>query len=93
MQFAKQGRFPYYSDCGFGPRGPRKEALDFIAREETRKSKPDIAFVLRSMETDYPSQIGFKSAKTPSDEQKREAKMEAQKIIDAYGPAGAKNPY
>lgn len=93
MQFAKHGRFPYYSDCGFGPRGPRKEALDLISREETRKGKPDITFILRSMETGYPSQIGFKSAKPPSDDQKRQAREEAQKIIDAYGPAGAKSPY
>lgn len=93
MQFAKKGQFPFYSHCGFGPRGPGKDVLDRISREETRNGRPDITFVLRSRVTGYPSQIGFKPAKTPTDQQKTAARAEAQRIISAYGPAGARNPY
>ena len=93
MQFAKQGRFPYYSECGFGLYGPGKEVLDLISREETRNGRPDITFVLRSKTTGYPSQIGFKPAKPPSETQKAEAGAEAQRIIKAYAPPGTSNPY
>jgi hypothetical protein len=93
MQFAKRGQFPFYGDCGFGPRGPGKGVLDEISREETRNNRPDITFVLRSRVTGYPSQIGFKPAKPPTEEQKKVARAEAQRIINAYGPPGARNPY
>jgi hypothetical protein len=93
MQFAKTGLFPHYSDCGFGTYGPGKDVLDEISREETRNGRPDITFVLRSKTTGYPSQIGFKSAKPPDDTQKVQARTEAQRLIDAYAPAGTRNPY
>jgi hypothetical protein len=93
MQFAKRGQFPFYSNCGFGPRGPRKAVLDEISRDETRSGRPDITFVLRSHATGYPSQIGFKSSKPPSDKQKAAARAEAQRIIDTYSPPRSRNPY
>jgi hypothetical protein len=93
MRFAKRGQFPFYSDCGFGPRGPGKEVLDEISRDESRSGRPDITFVLRSKTTGYPSQIGFKPAKSPTVQQKAEARTEAQRIIDAYSPPGTTNPY
>jgi hypothetical protein len=89
MQFAKRGQFPFYSNCGFGPRGPGKDVLDEISRDEARSGRPDITFVLRSRTTGYPSQIGFKPAKTPSGQPRAEAK----RMIDGYGPPGATNPY
>jgi hypothetical protein len=79
--------------CGFGAYGPGKDVLDEISREETRNGRPDITFVLRSKTTGYPSQIGFKSAKPPDDTQKVQARTEAQRLIDAYAPAGKRNPY
>jgi hypothetical protein len=93
MDFAKRGQFPFYSNCGFGPRGPGKEVLDEISREETRNGRPDITFVLRNKKTGYPSQVGFKPAKRPTDQQKADARAEAQRVIDAYSPPGTKNPY
>jgi hypothetical protein len=93
MEFAKKGRFPYYSECGFGLYGPGKEVLDLISREETGNGRPDITFVLRSKTTDYPSQIGFKPAKPPNAAQKAQARAEAQLIIDTYAPSGTRNPY
>jgi hypothetical protein len=35
----------YYSQCGFGPRGPRKDVLDQIHHDEKRKGRPDITYV------------------------------------------------
>jgi hypothetical protein len=93
MQFAKKGQFPFYSHCGFGPRGPGKDVLDEISRDETRNGRPDITFVLRSKSTGYPSQIGFEPAKRPTSQQKATARAEAQRIIATYGPPSARNPY
>lgn len=93
IRFAKVGRFPYYGSCGFGARGPRKKVLDLISRGETRKHRPDITYVLRNRKWGYPSQIGFMPAKPPSKRQKARAKLEANRIIRAYAPAGTKNPY
>ena len=78
---------------GFGPRGPRKEALDAIAREFSAKSLPDLTYLLQNRRSGYPSQIDFRSAKPqPDDSQKQKARAEAQRIIDRYCP-GTKNPY
>jgi hypothetical protein len=93
IRFAKVGCFPYYGSCGFGARGPRKEVLDLISRVETRKRRPDVTYVLRNRKWGYPSQIGFMSAKPPSKRQKARAKLEADRIIKAYAPAGTTNPY
>jgi hypothetical protein len=93
IQFAKRGQFPFYGDAGFGPRGPSKDVLDQISREETQKGLPDITFVLRSKSTGYPSQISFKLAKPPTDEKKNVARAEARRIIRSYGPPGTRNPY
>ena len=93
MRFAKVGRFPYYGRCGFGARGPRKEVLDLISHGERRKRRPDITYVLRNRKWGYPSQIGFRPAKPPSKRQKVRAKLEANRIIKAYAPAGIRNPY
>lgn len=93
MQFARSGQFPFYSDCGFGPRGPGGDVLNEISHEETRNGCPDITFVLRSKTTGYPSQIGFMPAKPPTAQQKATARAEAQRVISAYGPPGTRNPY
>jgi hypothetical protein len=79
---------------GFGPRGPRKEALDAGARDFTNNDHlPDLTFLLRNATSGYPSQIDFRPAKPkPDDTQKAKAKAEAQKIIDMFCP-GTKNPY
>jgi hypothetical protein len=93
VRFAKAGRFPYYSQCGFGPRGPRKVVLDQIHHDEKRKGRPDITCVLRNKKRGYPSQIAFRPAKPPKKWQKRRAKSEADRIIKTYSPPGTKNPY
>jgi hypothetical protein len=93
VRFAKAGRFPYYSQCGFGPRGPREEVLDLIHHGEKRKRRPDITYVLRSKKWGYPSQIDFRPAKPPKKWQKARAKLEADRIIKTYSPPGTKNPY
>jgi hypothetical protein len=79
---------------GFGPRGPRKEALDAVAREFTdRDHIADLTFLLRNSTSHYPSQIDFRTARPrPDERQKAKARAVAQEIIDKYCP-GTKNPY
>jgi|SRR6185437_45627 len=92
IRFAKQGIFPYYSEVGFGARGPRKIVLDRVSKVETAAGRPDITFILRNIKG-YPSQIGFHSSKPPTPDQKHRARQEADKIIAFYCPRGTKNPY
>jgi hypothetical protein len=91
-QFMTYGEFG--QRFGFGPRGPRKEALDAVARDFTNNDHiPDLTFLLRNGKSGYPSQIDFRSAKpAPDDHQKKKARAVAQTIIDKYCP-GTTNPY
>jgi hypothetical protein len=91
-QFMTYGQFG--TRFGFGPRGPRKEELDAVARDFTNSDHlPDLTFLLRNKTSGYPSQIGFRSAKPKPDAQQiAQAIAEAQKIIDMFCP-GTRNPY
>lgn len=93
MRFARKGLFPFYSQSGFGPRGPGKKVLDLISRKERRKRRPDITYVLRNKRSGYPSQIEFQPAKPPKPWQKARARAQAARIIKMYAPAGTINPY
>src|ERR1043166_1859088 len=66
---------------GIPARGPWKEILDLIAREEVSQGLPDITFLVVNKGTGYPSQIGFTDAKPPSADQKAQAKAEGEKIV------------
>jgi hypothetical protein len=93
VRFAARGRFPFYSQSGFGPRGPRKEVLDLISRKERRLRRPDITYILRNRRWGYPSQIEFQDARPPKPWQIARARTHARRIIRMYAPVGTVNPY
>ncbi|WP_341487294.1 hypothetical protein [Pararhizobium sp. A13] len=66
--------------------------LDAIAAHERDNGKPDVTYILVNKDFRYPSQIGGKLAKPPSPAQKKLAREEMQKVINAYCE-GAENPY
>ena len=69
-----------------------QSVLDWIAIEEKDAGRPDVTYVLHSVATGYPSQIGGRPAKPPSEGQKRKAREEMQKVIECYC-RGTSNPY
>ena len=93
---AKPMEILFYKDfaprVGMNYRGPWRDVLNEISRDETIQGRPDLTYLLRNRKTGYPGQIGFRRAERPSPQQKDTAKIELQKVIDFYSP-GARNPY
>jgi hypothetical protein len=77
LERAKAGRTIYYKDLGslvgIPTTGPWKPVLDEISHEETAKGLPDITYLVIAAKTNLPAQIGFKSAKPPTAEQRQQA--------------------
>jgi hypothetical protein len=87
---AQEGRTIFYNELGrrldIPARGPWKGVLDEIAREEVQKGLPDITFLVISMKTGLPGQIGFKPANPPTPQQRQMADDTIQKVFAYYRP-------
>jgi hypothetical protein len=85
-----------YSDFGkvtdTRPRGPSKEVLDIIAKEEAAAGRPDITVLLVRKDTGYPGQIDGKRTKRPKPQDIVRARQKLQDVIDRYN-RGANNPF
>jgi hypothetical protein len=71
---------------GIPPRGPWEPVLDSIANDADKTGEPDLTFLIRNARTGYPSRIGRRTTRQPTDDQKRLAWKKVQEIIDAYNP-------
>lgn len=97
---AAKGEFPAYSDMlkylepriASGWRAEWTAALNQIAMEERSHGYPDITFILRRKDY-YPSQIEFRKADPPDDEQIKALIKATDQIIDLYCPPGTPNIY
>jgi hypothetical protein len=69
---------------GIPPRGPWQPVLDAIANDADKAKQPDLTFLIRNARTNYPSRIGRRTTKQPTDDQKM------QEIIDN---PGTPNPF
>jgi hypothetical protein len=78
--------------------GWRKEwgpDLNQISMEEQSQGYPDITFILHRADpaSPYPSQINFRDAHDPDNEQFVSLHKGTDEIIKLYCPAGTKKPY
>jgi hypothetical protein len=87
---------PTYTELGrrvgIPPQGPWQPVLDAIADEEDAANRPDITFLIRNAQTNYPSRIGRVTKRNPDPSQKEHARKKMQEIIDTYNP-GTPNPF
>ena len=71
-------------EVGMAAPGPWKDLLDEIAKEETTQARPDFTYLVISKQTGLLGQIGFEPAKPPTQEQRKVADEEIQKVFTYY---------
>jgi hypothetical protein len=88
IEVARQRRTITYSALGrqlnIPARGPWKAVLDEIGHEERAAGRPDVACLVVTVKTGYPSWIDREPAPSPTPEQKRRAEAGFARVWDFY---------